>query len=75
VQGTEYETVKFMDEYEIKFLENGQNYEFYQFTYYAKDIGMVKYQRYHPDGTIIELELNDILSEKEFHNISKKVSR
>lgn len=75
VYGTKYATVKFMDEYEIKYLENGQNYDFYQFTYYAKGIGMVKYQRYHPDGTTIELELKDILTEKEFHNISKKNSR
>lgn len=75
IQGTEYPTAKFLDEYEIRSLENGQNYKFYQFTYYAKDIGMVKYQRYHPDGTTIELQLDGILSEKEFEQLRGKASR
>ncbi len=69
IKGTEFHTVKFMDAYEIKSLENEQNYEFYQFTYYSKDIGMVKYQRYHPDGTTIELELEQILSKAEFEQL------
>ncbi|CAM1349729.1 hypothetical protein [Tenacibaculum crassostreae] len=75
VSGTEYSTLKFKDEYEIKSLENDQNYEFYQFTYYAKGIGMVKYQRYHPNGTTIELELTEILTEKEFDELKEKASR
>ena len=75
LRGTEYPTIKFMDEYEIKSLENEQNYQFYQLTYYAKGIGMVKYQRYHPDGTVIELELDEILSEREFAKLSGKASR
>ena len=73
--GTDYSTLKFKDEYEIKSLENNQNYKFYQFTYYAKGIGMVKYQRYHPNGTTIELELNEILTEKEFEKLIEKASR
>ncbi|WP_158850480.1 hypothetical protein [Algibacter sp. L1A34] len=75
VKGTNYSTLKFMDEYEIKSLDSDQSYEFYQFTYYAKDIGMVKYQRYHPDGTTVELELTKILTENEFKNLIKKASR
>lgn len=75
VNRTEYSTLKFKDEYEIKSLENDQNYKFYQFTYYAKGIGMVKYQRYQPDGTTIELELTEILTEKEFDELKEKASR
>ncbi|WP_430413186.1 hypothetical protein [Kordia sp.] len=75
ISGTEYSTLKFKDEYEIKSLENDQNYEFHQFTYYAKGIGMVKYQRYHPDGATIELELTEILTEKEFDELKEKASR
>lgn len=75
VRGTEYSTLKFMDEYEIKSLENEQNYEFYQLTYYAKDIGMIKYQRYHPDGTKVELELDRILTQQEFEKLGGKASR
>ena len=75
VNGNKYSTLKFKDEYEIKSLENDQNYEFYQFTYYAKKIGMVKYERYYPDGTTIELELAEILTEKEFDELKEKASR
>ena len=75
VTGTDYSTLKFKDEYEIKSLENDQKYEFYQFTYYAKGIGMVKYQRYHPDGTTIELELTEILAEKKFEELKEKANR
>lgn len=75
IYGIEYLTLKFLDEYQIKSLENNQNYEFYQFTYYAKDIGMVKYQRYYPNGTTIELELEKIISEKEFDELIEKASR
>lgn len=69
IKGIEYQTVKFMDEYEYKSLENEQNYKFYQFTYYSKNIGMVKYQTYYPDGTNENMELEQILSEAEFENL------
>jgi len=69
--GTEYETVKFKDEYEIKLLESNENYEFYQFTYYGKNIGMVKYERFYPDGTSVQLELEQVLSEDEFDKLKE----
>ena len=75
VSGEEYSVLKFKDEYKIKSLENDQNYKFYQFTYYAKGIGMVKYKRYHPDGTTIVLELTEILTDKEFDDLKEKASR
>lgn len=75
VNGIEYSALKFLDEYEIKSLEKAQNYEFYQLTYYAKGLGMVKYQRYFPNGLAIELELSELLTEKEFEELIKKASR
>lgn len=75
INGIVYSTLKFKDEYEIKSLEKNQKYEFYQYTYYANGIGMVKYLRYHPDGTIIELELTDTLTETEFDKLKEKASR
>ncbi len=72
VSGIEYATLKFRDEYEVKSLENNQYYKFHQFTYYAKDIGMIKYERYHPDGTTIELELRELLTLKQFEKLIKK---
>lgn len=70
-----YSTLKFMDEYTVESMENKESYEFYQLTYYANGIGMVKYQRYLPNETTIELELHQILSEKEFNNLMKKANR
>lgn len=75
IDGVDYSTLKFKDEYIIKSLENNEYYEFYQFTYYAKGIGMVKYQRYHPNGNTIELELMGTLTEEDFDKLIKKTSR
>jgi len=72
INGTEYSVLKFLDNYEVKSLDGDGGYTFHQLTYYAKGIGMVKYERYLPDGTIVELELSQILSEEEFENLKNK---
>lgn len=71
VNGTDYSTIKFLDNYEVKSLENESGYKFHQLTYYAKGVGMVKYQRYLPDNTVVELELIQILSKEEFEVLLK----
>lgn len=75
VNGTEYSTVKFLDEYVIKLLDSNEIYEFYQLTFYSKGKGMVEYRRYHPNGAIIELELIEILTQAEFEKLSGKKSQ
>ena len=72
VNGKDYKTVKFKDEYFINAIDQNDEYRFYQNTFYAENIGMVKYERYIPNRTI-ELELAEILSEREFEKI--KASR
>ena len=69
---TEYETAKFKDEYEMKLLDTNENYEFYQYTYYGKNTGMVKYERFLPDGTSKQLELEQIISEVEFEQLKEE---
>ena len=69
-----YETAKFKEEYVIDAIDYIDKYKFHQFSYYAKNIGMVKYERYLPDGGRRILELEAILNEKEFELIRKKAS-
>ncbi|SCY10309.1 hypothetical protein SAMN05192588_1165 [Nonlabens sp. Hel1_33_55] len=71
---TEYETAKFKDEYEMIQLNANEVYKFYQFTYYARNIGMVKYERFYPDGRKVQLELKQILTNDEFEKLKLNVS-
>jgi len=74
VKGKEYLVAKFKDSYIIYSIDHDTEYRFYQDTYYAKNIGMVKYKRNIPlEHRIVELELSEILTEKEFESI--KASR
>jgi len=72
VSGKEYKTVKFKDTYLINAIDHNDEYGFYQNTFYAQNIGMVKYERHIPNR-VIELELVEILTELEFEEI--KASR
>ena len=71
VQGIEYSTAKFQDAYLIMAYDQNDNYSFHQNTYYAKNIGMVKYVRTLPNGDIKILELESILLEEEFEKLKK----
>jgi hypothetical protein len=68
----EYETVKFIADYSINAINKNDSYSFYQYSYYAKNLGMIKYRRYIPNKVIV-LELAELLTEKEFEKI--KASR
>ena len=71
VNNKEYKTAKFKDKYFIKAIDQNDQYNYEQFTYYAKDIGMVKYERFIPTGEVRVLELEDILTEEEFNKLRK----
>ncbi|MBC3846597.1 hypothetical protein H8K90_09420 [Winogradskyella echinorum] len=75
VRGKEYSTLMFKDKYIIKLLDANQQYEYYQFTYYAKGVGMVEYQRYLPDGTVVELELAEFILEDDFNKLIKNSNK
>lgn len=74
IQGTEYETVKFLDQYEIKSLEYGRTQGFYLDTYFAKDVGIVKYKENYLEGEY-DFELSEIISEKEFNKLIENFKR
>lgn len=75
IQGKNYKTAKFKDEYYINVIDQNEMYEFSQTTFYSKGIGMVKYERYLPNGEIRVLELAKILTENEFNSIKKQIKR
>ncbi|WP_047547371.1 hypothetical protein [Psychroserpens sp. Hel_I_66] len=72
VNGKKYRAVKFRDDYLINAIDQNDEYGFYQNTFYAENIGMVKYERHIPNK-VIELELVEILTEVKFKEI--KASR
>lgn len=74
VNGKEFQAIKFRDEYIILALDHNVEHRFYQDTFYVKGFGMIKYKRKIPiQHELIELELVQILTEKEFEKI--KASR
>ncbi len=75
IQGKKYKTAKFKDEYFIHAIDEKDKYEFNQNTFYSEKIGMVKYERFIPNGEIRILELAEILTENEFKEIKKEASR
>ena len=74
VNDKEYKTAKFKDKYFMNYIDQNDEFSYDQFTYYAKGIGMVKYERHTPTGEIRILELKEILTEMEFNEV-KKASR
>jgi len=75
IQNQEYKAVKFSDKYYISAIDLNDSYEFEQTAYYAKDVGMVKYERYIPNEETRVLELQKIMNEEEFFNMRNKSSR
>lgn len=70
VNGKDYFAAKFRDDYLIHAIDHDVEHRFYQDTYYAKEIGMIKYKRKIPiQHETIELELTEILTEQEFEKI------
>lgn len=67
VNGEEHKVIKFFDEYLVNALDQNDKYSFTQVSYYAKGIGMIKYERHIPNADPLVLELDGILSESEFN--------
>ncbi len=67
VQQEEHTVIKFLDEYFVHAIDQDDQYSFTQVSYYAKGIGMIKYERHIPNADPLILELHEILSESEFN--------
>ena len=66
IKEEEYQSIKFKDEYFVHAIDQEDRYSFYQICYYAKGVGMVKYERYIPNADVLILELDGILTDSEF---------
>ncbi|MGH1435617.1 MAG: hypothetical protein ACRBG0_14310 [Lewinella sp.] len=66
VLGADYDCLKFKGTYKFGLVGEPAEYEYYQYSYYAKGLGMVKYERYFPDGESIVLELTEIYDDQEW---------
>ena len=75
IKGITYKTAKFKDKYFTKAIDQNVEYDYNQTTYYAKDIGMVKYERFIPTGEVRILELDSIISVEAFDERRMKVGR
>ena len=65
-----YSVLKFRDDYLIDVSDQNVRYSFFQFAYYVKGLGMIKYRRYTP-VEYIDFVLVEILSEEEFDTLLK----
>lgn len=69
--GKSIETIQFRDEFKVELGgEQGKNrIKFYQNSYYAKGIGMVRYNRIIEDNPNIDFRLVEILTEQEWDGL------
>ena len=70
----EYACIKFEEIYYFTLDETGQSEKYKQFTYYAKNMGMIKYERFLPDGSQVELELAKIFDKTEWEALQKSAT-
>lgn len=73
------EVIVFKGEYQFFNTSNNESFSYIQFSYYAKGIGFVKYERSIPindtDYEFINLELDSILTKKEWKKLIRKNAR
>ncbi|WP_298546057.1 hypothetical protein [uncultured Aquimarina sp.] len=64
-----YNAIKLKGEYVFKIKDQNQTFTYYQYSYYIKDIGFVKYKRVFEDHSETELYLYHIHTEEEWNNL------
>ena len=75
VNDEEYKVVKFRDDYFVNAIDQEDKYSFMQVSYYAKGIGMIKYERHIPNADQIVLELKEVLTEGQFNQKKAEAER
>ena len=75
VNSEEHKVIKFLDEYFVNAIDQNDKYSFTQVSYYAKGIGMIKYERHIPNADPLVLELNNILTEGQFNQKRAEIKR
>ena len=73
-ESNSYKTVKFKDTFKhsIKNKDWSDLYSFYQYSYYCQGLGMIEYERFLPDGKVIDYYLDKVLTEEEWNTLNKK---
>lgn len=62
ILGQNYPVLKFKGLYKTKIPEANYDYEYYQYSYYAKGLGLVKMEKTYPNGKTVVLELTEIIT-------------
>ena len=70
INGKEFDCIKFSEEYKNVYHDHNDTLEFYQITYYSKNLGMVKCTKYFYEKKL-EYVLTDILSDEEFSRLAE----
>ena len=68
INGKEFYCIKFLEDYKNIYHDQNDTIEFYQITYYAHELGMVKCTKYYYNQ-VFDYNLTDILDEKEFESL------
>lgn len=71
IMGEKLEALKYKSIFRHVAIGTGDSYEFWQFGYYTKEHGFVKYERHLPSGETLTYELVKIFSEKEWKELVK----
>ncbi|UKN00190.1 hypothetical protein K6119_10645 [Paracrocinitomix mangrovi] len=69
--GIKTQAAKFRGDYSFQYHKYGQTVEYWQYSYYTKEHGFVKYNRTLPDGSKSTLELTEILSESDWQQLTQ----
>lgn len=71
IQSGEYDCVKFKEFYTMTFDGIDEQFKYTQIAYYAKDLGMIKYERVFPNGEQVRLELTQVLNKSEWEKLKR----
>ena len=66
ILGKKYPALKFKGVYKTKIPEDNYNDEYYQYSYYAKGLGLVKMEKHYSSGKTTVLELTEVISNKDW---------
>ncbi|MCH2044738.1 MAG: hypothetical protein MK212_11520 [Saprospiraceae bacterium] len=69
VNNKDYTCLKFRDNFVGEYINSGQKIRFYQDSYYAKGLGLLRYERYWLGGVVMDWQLEEILDKASFDRL------
>ena len=61
IGGESYQCVLFRDDFNVHLTNTNQTYNFYQDSYYAKNIGLVRFVRTLSNGVVMDYQLTEVI--------------